>query len=266
MSVHSPGIFARLGVSSRRDPQHPVRLDPFPAICAKGVVRPSVLVLVVDMMAGFHAEAGAGSDWVFTTDLSLRAPARRIPERVVATGQVLRAGRGSISCEVALRAGDRAFAYGQSGFIRIPRRHGDPPKPHLHPDEEFRRQAPIERPLVEEVGIRVLDPATGHCELALRDELLNPARVLQGAIVSLVAEVAAETLAEHASGAPQLVTELDIRYLAMGRVGPIWSRASWIGDPGSGALRVELRDRGNGDRLTTTVLARSEPLEASASR
>lgn len=259
MSGFEPGIFTRLGVSSRRDPDSPVRLDPFPEICAKGVVRPSVLVLVVDMMAGFHAEAGAGTDWVFTTDLSLRAPARRVPQQVVATGQALRSGRGSISCDVSLSAGGRPYAYGQSGFIRIPRRHGDPPKPHLHPDEEFRKRAPIDRPLVEEVGIQLLDAATGRCELALRDELLNPARVLQGAIVSLVAEVAAESLAEHTTGRPQLVTELDIRYLAMGRVGPICSRAWWIGEPGSGALRVELRDRGNGDRLTTAVLARTEP-------
>jgi acyl-coenzyme A thioesterase PaaI-like protein len=259
MSDYKPGIFTRLGIRSRRDPSHPLSLRPFPAICAKGVVRPSVLVLAVDMMAGFHAEAGAGTDWVFTTDLSLRCPARHIPEQVVVTGRPLRVGRGTVSADVELIADGKPYAYGQSGFVRIPRRHGDPPQPHLHSDQEFLREPPIEEPLALAVGIQIIDPALGHCELALRDELLNPARVLQGAIVSLIAEVAAESLAEHTQRRPQLVTEIDIRYLAMGRVGPIASHAWWIGEPGSGAIRVELRDRGNDDRLTTAVLARCEP-------
>jgi hypothetical protein len=42
----------------------------------------------------------------------------------------------------------------------------------------------------------------------------------------------------------------------MGRVGPVHARAWWIGPPESGALRVELRDQGNDDRVTTAVLAR----------
>jgi hypothetical protein len=79
---------------------------------------------------------------------------------------------------------------------------------------------------------------------------------LQGAIVSLLAEAAAEELATRVLGRPCRVADVDIRYLAMARVGPVWTRAHWIGPEGSGSVRVELRDRGNGDRVTAAVLAR----------
>ena len=51
------------------------------------------------------------------------------------------------------------------------------------------------------------------------------------------------------------VTDLDVRYLAMGRTGPIWTRAAWVGGARD-TIRVELRDRGSSDRLVTAVLAK----------
>jgi len=250
-------LFARLGVTARRDPKLPVTLEPFPEVCVNGVVRASVLVLVVDMMAGFIAEESCEGDWTFTTDLSLRAPAQHVPERVESQGTLLRGGRGSVSAGVSMRAGAEDFAYGIAGFIRLPRRHGDPPKPHLHEDAELLRLPPIERPLADEVGIQVKDASRGEVEVELVDALRNPAGALQGAMAALVAEVAAEALAEDARQRPQVVTDFDIRYLAMGREGPIYSSASWVAGPESGAMRVELRDRGNRDRLIISALARS---------
>ena len=44
----------------------------------------------------------------------------------------------------------------------------------------------------------------------------------------------------------------------MGRHGPITSRAGWVGDEGSGTIEIELRDRGNEDRIVTQVLAQVE--------
>ena len=250
-------LFARLGVRARRDPKLPVTLEPFPEICAHGVIRASVLVLVVDMMAGFVAEERCEGDWTFTTDLSLRAPARHVPERVEAHGESLRSGRGVVSAGVHLRAGGADFAYGVAGFIRLPRRPGDPPKPHLHEDAELLHLPPIQRPLVEEVGVEVIDASRGHVEVELADALRNPAGALQGAMASLIVETAGEALAEHHRGAAQILTDLDLRYLAMGREGPIYSNASWIGGPEAAVMRVELRDRGNRDRLIVAALART---------
>jgi acyl-coenzyme A thioesterase PaaI-like protein len=236
-------------------------VEAFPQTCARGVMRSSVLVLAVDMMGGFIAESGAGTDWIFTTDLSLRTPALPPPARLSASGRLLRSGRGLVHCDVELRdaASGRAFAYGQTGFMRVPRRHGDPAHPHLHEPVGLEELPRIERPLAEEVGVRVVDAAAGHVEVEMRDALRNHAGALQGALAALLGELAAEALADMVGGPLRAVTDLDVRYLAMARVGPIWTRAAWIGAPGSGAIRVELRDRGNSDRLVTAVLARVEP-------
>ena len=78
-----------------------------------------------------------------------------------------------------------------------------------------------------------------------------------GKLAALVAERAAESLAEDALQRPQVVTDFDIRYLAMGREGPIYSSAQWVAGPERRVMRVELRDRGNQDRLIVSALARS---------
>ncbi len=61
------------------------------------------------------------------------------------------------------------------------------------------------------------------------------------------------------AGSPHVVTEIDVRYLAMARVGPIVAEAAWIGEPGAGMLRAELRDHGNDARRTAVALLRVTP-------
>jgi acyl-coenzyme A thioesterase PaaI-like protein len=259
--ARDPILFGRLGIRARRGPEGPLLVEPFAQTCARGVIRSSVLVLAVDMMGGFIAEAGAGTDWIFTTDLSLRTPALPPPARLAARGRLLRAGRGLVHCDVALldTTTGREFSYGQTGFMRVPRRHGDPEHPHLHEPVELAELPRIERALAEEVGARVIDPARGQVEIEMRDALRNHAGALQGALVALVGELAAEALADSTGGEPCAVTDLDVRYLAMAREGPIWTRAEWLGGIPGDRIRVELRDRGNRDRLVSAVLARVEP-------
>ena len=40
--------------------------------------------------------------------------------------------------------------------------------------------------------------------------------------------------------------------------GPMRAEASWVGPPGAGTISIVLRDTGNRDRVTTTVLARTQ--------
>lgn len=238
-----------------------VTFEPYPETCHRGVVHAGVLVLLADMAAGWLADRCAGDDWVFTSDLSLRAPHLRIPKCIEATAQPLRVGRGTTTAEVVMRdQTGELFAYGHSEFMRMAARPGDPPKPTMD-DRKFRerRRQPLDRPLVEMAGVEVVDPATGHVEVELRDELRNPAGAMQGGMVALTAQLAAEALASHMAGRPQVVTDIDIRYLAMGRVGPIRTEGSFIGPVESGSVRVALYDAGNDDRLITAVLARLAP-------
>jgi acyl-coenzyme A thioesterase PaaI-like protein len=237
-----------------------LELRPQPELLVHGCVRISALVLMVDMGGGFSAHRAAFPDWTFTSDLSVRIEARPAPERIVARTRVLRAGRGTMMTEVDLRGDDSPLGIGYAGFNRQPRREGDHPNPDI--DEAARRwgrYTPLEASLVDTVGVHVVDAATGHVEVAMRDDLRNPAGALQGAMVSIVGEVAAETLLAHHGASRAVITDIDIRYLAMGRVGPIQSRARLLGDKPTDAVAVELFDRGNDDRIISVMLLRGAP-------
>ena len=261
-------IHARIGIGGTvaGNRLERVHLEPYPQLCANGVVRISVWVLMADMMGGWEAESHAANDWVFTTDLSVRAPILRTPKRVEGTASALRIGKGNVAAEVTMHDDTgELFAYSHVGFIRMPRRPTDPPKPIMTESaQKWGQRKLLTSLLAEAAGAQVIDPVMGHVEVALDDTLRNPAGAMQGAMVALVGELAAEELAAHHLGGPHVVTDIDIRFLAMGRVGPVYSRAAFVGPPSLGSIRVELRDRGNADRLMSAILARVTPASSPA--
>ena len=232
-------------------------IDVFPEICHAGYIRPSVLMLLVDMVAGLLDEVSDPDAWHFTTDFNLRIFDGPPVQRVEAHAQRLRLGRASSIVEVDLSDGaGRAIGYSQIGFARKELRPGDPPKPQISTDRPNFRRPNIDRPLFEAAGVCFENPEAGHAEVELLDSLLQPAGLMQGGMVAMMLEAGALALAEHHSDTPQRVVDFDLRYLAGAKVGPMWTTARWLGAPDSGRIRVELRDRGLDDRLTTTALAR----------
>ena len=269
MSSMNPSqtVHSRIGIGGivTENVLQSVYLDPYPQLCAHGIVRISVWVLMADIMGGWQAERTSGNDWTFTTDLSVRAPVLRVPTRVTGTATTLRAGKGNVSAEVSMcDENGELFAYSHVGFIRMPRRPEDPPKPDMAGSaERWGERELLTSLLAEAAGAHVLDAATGHIAVDLDDALRNPAGAMQGAMVALVGELAAEALGTHHLDHQQVVTDIDVRYLAMGRVGPIHAHASFIGPPTLGSVRVELHDLGNNDRLIAVILARLAPAPAS---
>ena len=259
--VENDPVHARIGVHRVADSREDLlELVPRPELLVHGCVRISALVLMVDMGGGFLAHRAASPDWTFTSDLSLRIASRLAPARIVARTRVLRAGRGTMMTEVALVGDDNDLGLAYAGFNRQARREGDHPNPDI--DEASRRwgrYTPLDAPLVETVGAHVLDASSGQVEVEMRDELRNPAGALQGAMTALVGEVAAEALLGHHGARRSVVTDIDIRYLAMGRIGPIHSRARLLGDAPTDAIAVELYDRGRDDRIIATMLLRAAP-------
>jgi acyl-coenzyme A thioesterase PaaI-like protein len=81
--------------------------------------------------------------------------------------------------------------------------------------------------------------------------LLNPAGVLQGGVAALIAEVAAERVVERTVDRPLVVAGFDVRYVNMGRVGPIRAVVDPIGSVGEGRVLVRLLDAGAGDKVVT---------------
>jgi uncharacterized protein (TIGR00369 family) len=89
--------------------------------------------------------------------------------------------------------------------------------------------------------------------------LVNSFGAVQGGVIALLGDVAgSEALgaAQGPGGQPALVTDLQVAYLALGRVGPMVSRARVLddGSDGSrGSAVIELFDQGADERLTTVI-------------
>lgn len=229
------------------------------AVLHLGAIRLSVLCFLVDVSAGVTLDT-APDLWTFTTDLSLRMPIGPAPDTVEATTTILRQGRRSAHGLVEVVDGrQQLVAAGAIGFAHVRRKPDDPPKPLVSPEliaERFTGMERLSRPLREEAGIVAIDPARGVVEIEVRPEVCNPAGTLQGAMVALVAESAAEDLIGTLAGEPVVVTELDIRFLAQANVGPVRTQSRLLGNRPDDPVEVRLTDVATG-RLTTLAYARA---------
>jgi len=253
----------RFGIAGRLDEGRlALVLNTQPEVLHHGVVRASVLAYPVDAVAGISVDDDPAV-WTLTTDLSLRMRPVPAPDTLTATSTLVRRGRRSVTATFDVVDEGASVASGAIGFAAVPRRDGDPPKPHFPPEVAarlFTGQSTLTEPLREAAGIRVLDPAAGVVEVDVTPELRNPAGTLQGAMVALVAEVAAEELAATRTDAPAVITDLDLRYLAQAPSGPVRTRCRLLGPNADDPIQVELIDT-SADRLTTLVYARATILD-----
>jgi acyl-coenzyme A thioesterase PaaI-like protein len=252
-------FYTRYGLSRTGDREAPLAISPYPALIRHGSLRATVVAAAVDLVGSLYTRESAGTDILFTTDLSIRLPQAGAPPSLATRGRILRQGRSNVTTAVELLADGSSWGYGETTFARKPRADGSGLTVEDLALPRVFESHPLERPLEDEVGVTVVDAARGEVELVLRRQVLNTEATLQGALVALLVERAAEVIGDARFGAPQRVTELDLRYLATAQVGPVRSRAVFIGDPKEAMLRVELRDTGRGDRITTSALLRLAP-------
>ena len=255
---------SRLGTTARlQGDRFLLDLAPTPAICRHGVVRASVVSYLADAITGILVD-GDPDSWTLTTDLTVRMLAVPAPGRMTASVDFLRESKRSITCRVDVHDEfGRLLSVCAAGFTKLPRRDGDPPKPQVSVEmavERFGRSGVITSPLREEAGIRTIDAAAGIVEVAVTPPLRNPNGTLQGAMVALVAECAAEDLIEARCGVPAVVADLDIRYLNRATDGPVRSECTVLGDGPDAAVEVRLYDT-SADRITTLVHARAQKID-----
>lgn len=251
---------SRLGVSaSLDDGAFVIEVTVRPEVLVHGVVRASVLAYAVDVLAGVPLDVGS-PDWSFTTDLSIRSVPMPAPDHITATRTVLRTGGRSSTTYADLRSDDGTLvATGVAGFAVVPRKDTDPPKPEITLEwiaDHLRDHHELEAPLRDEAGIRIVDAAGGIVEIDLVPRVQNPAGTLQGGMVALVAEAAAEDLVATQCGAPVVVTDLDLRYLARSGAGPIRTRTRLLVPGPEATVQVELVDTST-DTVTTFAYART---------
>jgi acyl-coenzyme A thioesterase PaaI-like protein len=260
LSSQGSSLPSRLGVAARFQGDDLIlELTPQEETLHHGMVRASVLSFVVDVVAGIPLDQD-GAAWTLTSDMSVRMRPVPAPARIDAVSRVLRQGRRSATCLVELTTDEgRPIASGAIGFATIARRPTDPPKPNVPLGQVplmFRSPATLTRPLREEAGIEMIDPAEGVVQVEVTPELRNPAGTLQGAMVALVAEAAAEDLMEARFGSSYVVTDLDLRYLRKTELGPVRTRSRLLGTGPDAPVEVELVDTSSGE-ITTLVYARA---------
>jgi len=258
-------IPARLGVVAElTDREFRLTLHPRPQLLHRGALRASVIAFMIDVVAGVVLDDDPDA-WMLTSDMSVRMRPLPAPAFVSTRSTILRRGRRSATAQVDLVTDTGApVATGVIGFARVQRRQTDPVKPPASPERismMFDGSRTLDRLLRDEAGIVVLDPVTGSLEMQVTPELRNPAGTLQGAMVALFAEAAAEELASARFDMEAVVTELDLRYLAQTGAGPVQSECRLLGDGPDAPIQVELFDRSSG-RLTTLVYARTTTIPA----
>jgi acyl-coenzyme A thioesterase PaaI-like protein len=251
---------ARLGVTAElHDGEFRLQLRPRAQVLRHGAVRASVLSFMIDVVAGIVLDDDPDT-WMLTSDMSVRMRPLPAPDLIYTRSTILRQGRRSATAAVDLVTdGGVPVATGAIGFARVPRREADPPKPPMSPERittMFDGSRTLTRPLREEAGIAVLDPMSGAVQMEVTPELRNPAGTLQGAMVALLAEAAAEELASARFDMAAVVIDLDLRYLAQTGVGSVETRCCLLGRGPDAPIQVELFDRSS-DRLTTLVYART---------
>lgn len=230
-----------------------------PAIASRGAASMAAVAFLIDVVGGMTIDVDP-SCWAFTSDLSIRLPRAAAPEMIDTRLTTLRNGARSAVCEIALLVDGVEWGSSIISFAKVARRDGDPVKPPFDAHAAVTRMpsAPLDESLRAAAGFVSVDPTHGVVHATLRDELLNPAGAMQGAVVAGLVETAAEDLADVVltGERPHIVTEMEVRFLAQNRRSPIASVARFVGPPSDGMVRVDLVDDAGSGRLTTSAVVR----------
>jgi acyl-coenzyme A thioesterase PaaI-like protein len=212
-----------------------------------GPPRASVLATIADCMAGIPACIVTAPSLAVTLDIAVRVVADHCGEVIDMTGEIVKRGRSTVAGEVRFIDAhtDDLVAISYVTFMASPRPQD------LAPPLSWAMRTTGSMPVAfpDFVGVRVL--ADGVTEVDLTPFVMQASGSLQGGIVALIGEIAAESLARTP------VLDLDIRYLSAVRVGPGRATAALIGP---NLARIEVRDIGSDDRLAALIFARMVPV------
>jgi len=226
---------------------------------AGGTCATGVLAVLVDVVAGAAALQAAGEGWIATSDLRVHWLAPVDSGALEARAHELRSGRTSIVIEVEVQAAGRRVACGTVGFSRLEAKSEYQRRPR-----EARRgrvdwgigEAGFAVPWRERMGVTAFDANAGALELPLTPYVGNSLGGLQGGIASALLDLAAETVAEAATGRPHETRDLSLHFLAIARHGPVRTRGVVLrSDAATLLARTESRDVGAAERLCTVATA-----------
>ena len=257
MELHSEGDAMRM------------RLPIVPALCNDlGQLRAGVLTTAIDITAGAFAGRLAAPDWVATSDISLHVLSALAADNLVIRCSLVRHGRslivlrleGSLQGEKPSAPG--SVMAGGAAFSVLPSRgEAQGGRPHRRSARSafVRSGSALNQPIVEKLGIRVIESSSGRVEITLTDYVRNTFGALQGGLAALLADIAMESRGAVELGQPVQTCDLRLRYLSQGRVGPFRTETEVLRTTAESVLlRVAVLDTAAERRLvalaTGTVL------------
>lgn len=241
-------ILRELGFATRRsgDELHgAAEITPEMHVPGTGHLRTSVLVTWADTLAGLLASLVMGPRVPVTLELDIHlhgpAPATGLVEAV---GRTVKVGRSVFVAELDFTVAGEPIAVAGASFMVAP----DPAV--TLPDRLSVELPPsadrLRVPLAERA--QCVRTAPGVAVLPRTVEGLNASDTVNGGLLALVAEESVLSLAPGAT-----LGFLGLRYLLGARVGPVTATARKHGE----LARVQVRDSGNDDRITTLATART---------
>ncbi len=252
---------------------------------ADGGVRAGVLAVLVDIVGGTVGVRALRPDWMATADLSLHLVRPATGPFVEARAEVLRQGRTTLVIEagvfnVSADGSDVGPVAGQPvpvawATMTFAVLAGQSPTSTLDVSSELPTRwsfsgAGLEVPVTEALSISFDGAGSGRVSMPVGEYLFNSFGAVQGGVMALLGDVAGAEAARAAGGPGAeslVVTDLQVAYLALGRVGPIVSRSRVLDGGGDGSRRsavVELVDEGAGGRLTTVINVGAVPVATTA--
>jgi len=228
---------------------------------AAGQPRIGVLATLADMVAGETAIRAVRPDWIATSDLTLHTDAIPGEGTLEAKPRVIRRGRQSVVVEVTLAHLEQDEAVGLStiGFSILPSRS------KFQRDADFTQRAArqtnyaqgesgFRSDLLEAIGLAPDPENAGISRLPVEEYVINSLGAMQGGVVAILIDAAADRFAASELGGPVIIRGLTIHYLRLAREGPARAEARLIARTHAGALvRVELYDEGKDDELLTVA-------------
>jgi acyl-coenzyme A thioesterase PaaI-like protein len=208
--------------------------------------RASVLATIADCIAGIPACLVTAPRLAVTLDIAVRLVAEPRGDDLTLEGEIVKQGRSTVASEVRFSDAqtDQLVASSYVTFMASPRPQDQAPP--LLKGMQTLGSMPVALP--DYVGARITRP--GEVEVDLTRFVMQASSSLQGGVVALVGEMAAESLCRSP------VLDLDIRYLSAVRVGPARATARRLSRD---TVRVEVRDLGNDDRLAALTFLRVAP-------
>lgn len=242
-------MLAELGLATRRagDGLHgTASVTPEMHVPGTARLRTSILAAWADTLTGLLATQVTAPRVPVTLELDVQlyrpAPASGTVDGIAAAVKV---GRSVFVASVRFTtACAEPLAVAHASFMTAP----DPgiTLPPAFDVELPRARKRLARPFAERAGCERRGP--GLAVLPRSEDGLNVSGTVNGGLIALVAEEAALSLAPGSA-----LCSLGLRYLQPARTGPVVAAAEMR----DGLAQVEVRDSGNGDRLTGIATART---------